>query len=353
MAARLTPDRLRAALAKGAPSPVYYVAGGEAILKDEAISTLIDGVLDPGLRDFNLDLLSAQGLDPEGLAAACSTLPMMADRRVVIVRDVEAWKRKAKGKKAAAAYLAAPAPETVLVLVQGDDKDPDADLAREAVLVDCSAPVGDALEAWLDARLAAADVTLEPDAREHLLRATSGDLGVLAAEAAKLGGLGGGAALDRQTVGDLVGVRHGETIDDWRDAILRDEVGLASAMLPRILEQTGVSGVRMLFTLGASLLVLQWARGTARERRLRGRALAAAVKSDCLFATRPMVGSYGPFADLVAEVVGQWPGRRLSLAVRATLMADVALKSTTISDEEGILTDLMLTLAASRPRKAA
>ena len=86
---------------------------------------------------------------------------------------------------------------------------------------------------------------------------------------------------------------------------------------------------------------------------LRGRALAAAVKSDCLFATRPMVGSYGPFADLVAEVVGQWPGRRVAHAVRATLMADVALKNTTISTEEGILTDLVLTLAASRPRKAA
>jgi len=353
LAARLTPDRLRAALAKGAPAPVYYVAGGEVILKDEAIATVIEAVLDPGLRDFNLDLLSAQTLDPEGLGAACSTLPMMADRRGVIVRDVEAWKRKTKGKKAAASDRAAPAPDTAPVPGQGDDKDPDADLAREATLVDCAPPVGDALDGWLDARLAAAEVALEPDAREHLLRATGGDLGLLTAEVAKLAGLGGDAPLDRETVGDLVGIRHGETIDDWRDAILRDDVAGATAMLPRLLEQTGVSGVRMLFTLGASLLVVQWARAMARERRLRGRALAAAIKSDCLFATRPMVGSYGPFADLVAEVVGQWPGRRVAHAVRATLMADVALKNTTISTEEGILTDLVLTLAASRPRKAA
>ena len=66
-----------------------------------------------------------------------------------------------------------------------------------------------------------------------------------------------------------------------------------------------------------------------------------------------MVGSYGPFAALVGEVVGRWSEARIAAAVQATLAADVALKSTTISGDEGILTDLTLALASTRKSKAA
>ena len=352
MPPRLTADSLPRALAKGTPAAAYYLHGAETILKDEAVAALLDVLLDPGLRDFNLDLLSAQTLDPEQLGAVCSSLPMMADRRVVVVRDVEAWKRKSKAKLAAAKTLTQLGDTTVVVLVQGNDDAPDAELIKACTPVDCAAPTGDALDAWLDVRLEAAGVTLEPDAREHLLRATTGDLGLLAAECAKLGGLGGDAALDRETVGALVGIRFGETADDWRDAILRDDLATAARLLPRLLEQTGTSGVRLVMLLGSSLLALQWGRATAEAKRIKGPALAQAVKSLC-FECRPMVGSYDPFARLIGEVVGRWSLPRIDRAVRATLAADVALKSTTISGEEAILTDLVLSLAASRSRKAA
>lgn len=348
----LSPDRLNAALRKGPVAPVWYVHGPEMILKDEAIGAFVTTLLDPGLHDFNLDLLSAQQLDPDQLAAACSTLPMMADRRLVILRDIEAWKRKSKAKQAAVAYLKHPAPETVLVMVQGNDDSPDADLVAHATAVDCAPLVGDALDAWLDARLAAAEVVLTDEAREHLVSATAGDLGMLLAETAKLAGLGGGDAIGRDTVGALVGVRHGETVDAWRDALLRDDVPTAMRVLPRVLEQGGVNGVRLLLTLGASLLVLQWARATAESRRIRGKPLADATRT-LLFQERPMVGNYTAFANLIGEVVGRWSPSRVAAAVQATLAADVALKSTTISSDEGILTDLTLALAATRKAKAA
>lgn len=349
---RLSPEQLRQALAKNAPALAYYLHGSEAILKDEALALLLDRTLDPGLRDFNLDLVSAQQIEPDQLAAACATLPMMADRRVVVLRDVEAWKRKSKGKQPAVKYLERPAPETVLVIVQGNDDDPDEDLARHCVSVNCAALVGEALDQWLDIQLQGAGVTLISDAREHLLRATGGELGLLRAETAKLSGLQVTGPFDRETVGDLVGIRFGETLDDWRDAILRDDTATAVTLLPRILDVSGNSGVKLVTLLGSSLLVLRWARATAEARRIRDRALAEAVKRLC-FDRRPGVGSYDPFTRLVAEVTGRWSLHRLGLAVASTLAADVSLKSTTISDEVGVLTDLILTLAASRAKKAA
>jgi DNA polymerase III subunit delta len=352
MAARLTPDRLPAALAKGPAASAYYLFGGEPILKDQALAALIDGVLDPGLRDFNLDLLSATQVEPDGLAAACSTLPMMAERRVVVLRDVEAWKRKTRAKTAAVTYLEHPAPETVLVMVQGNGDKPDADLARHAVAVDCDAPTGAAFEKWLDARLKSAGVVLDHDARTHLVRATGGELGLIAAEIDKLSGLEADGPINRDTVGALVGVRFGETPEDWRDAVLGDDTARAVALVPRLLEISGNSGVRLVTLLGSSLILTGWARATGERKRLRGDALARAV-ADLCFRTRPSVGSYSAAARVVAHEVARWPVPRVRAAIASALAADMALKNTGVSDETGIVTDLVLALAAPRVERAA
>lgn len=353
MSSRLSPPQLRRALAKAPPAAAYYLHGGEGILKDEAQSLILDTTLEPSLRDFNLDILSAQQVDPERLVAVCSTLPMMAERRVVVVRDVESWKRKTKAKQAAVAYLQRPAPDTVLVLVQGGDGEVDDDLAAHCVAVNCAALTGDALDEWLDARMTTAGIAITPDAREHLIRATGGELGLLSAEVAKLSGLTAPGPIDRDTVSSLVGIRFGETPDDWRDAVLRDDITAAIRLVPRLLETTGNSGVRLVSLLGTSFIALRWARATAEDdKKARGSNLAERVKKLC-FDARPQVGSYGPFANLIAEVTPRWTQPRLQAAIAATLAADIALKGTTISDETGIVTDLVLTLATTASRKAA
>jgi DNA polymerase-3 subunit delta len=350
---RLTLDKLRRALDAAAPAPAYYIHGAEGVLKDEAIALILARALDAGTRDFNLDSLSAQQLGPEELPGACATLPMLAARRVVVLRDIEAWKRKSKAKAPAVQYLERPMPETVLVMVQGNDEDPDDELASRAVSIECVAPTGDELESWLVDRLTMHGVDVEPAAREHLIRATGGDLGLLTAEVQKLSGLVTDRPIDLETVSALVGVRFGETADDWRDAVLRDDTARGVKLIPRLLETPGVSGVSLVSALGTSLLLLQWARATAEQDRVRDVALAARIKSDLLFKVRPRVGSYDLVAKMFAQVVGRWPILRLRAAIAAALDADIALKNTTISDEGGILTDLVLTLGASRARQVA
>src|SRR5690349_7478581 len=98
---------------------VVYLHGSEDVLKDEAIDAIASRVLEPSTRDFNLDIRSATTLDPEEAEILCTSLPMLADRRLAVIRDTEAWNRRAKAKGAILRYLAKPAPETVLVLVQG------------------------------------------------------------------------------------------------------------------------------------------------------------------------------------------------------------------------------------------
>lgn len=345
---RLSFDKLRRSLAAGPPALAYYLHGSENVLKDEALALILDRALDAGTRDFNLDITSAQQLDPAELPAACATLPMMAEHRVVVVRDIEAWKRKSKAKQPAIEYLAHPMPETVLVMVQGNDDDADDDLAGHCTSVACNALTGEQLDSWLDGRLAKHGVSIDATAREHLIRATGGDLGMLGAEIDKLAGLDGSGPFGVEVVGALVGVKFGETPDDWRDAVLRDDTSKALTLLPKLLEQTGNSGVKLVTILGTSLLALRWARATAERTRSRDHALAGKIKTDLLFKVRPQIGNYDSISRLLAEVVGKWSLARLEAATALALQADMSLKNTTISDEGGIVTDLILALATSR-----
>src|ERR1019366_2628579 len=191
--------------------------------------------------------------------------------------------RKSKAKMPAVKYLDRPMPDTVLVMVQGNDEEPDEELASRCTSIECTPPTGDQLRAWLDGRLAAHAVAIEPEAREHLIRATGGDLGLLTAELQKLSGLEISGPIDVQTVAALVGIRFGETADDWRDAVLRDDTSRALALVPKLLETGGVSGVGLVSLLGLSLLVLRWTREVSEgDRELRGGALVNQVKKNLL-----------------------------------------------------------------------
>jgi DNA polymerase-3 subunit delta len=257
-------------------APCYYFHGPVDILKDEAVTGLVERAVDPATRDFNLDQRSAAELDPEAIETLCTTMPMLAERRVVVIREVEAWGRKKKAREAVLRYLARPSPDTVLLLVQGAaETKADPDLARHAETVVFEPLDGRAAETWLGRRAQARGITLEPEASRLLLTATQGDLGWLASEVDKLAGLGGAAVTVAQ-VEALIGVRHGETPLDWVRAVLGDEPARAIAMVPHLLEQPGASGVRLLSQLGTQLVGVALAR-TRYDGGLRGRRLESEV----------------------------------------------------------------------------
>src|SRR5258706_9079258 len=166
--------------------PAVYLYGEEDVLKDEAVRALLDRLVDPGLRYFNVDQRSAGQLDPESVETLCTTHPMMAERGVVIIREVEAWNKGARGKAALLRSLEKPAPETVVILVQAaaprdDDRDknePDADLARLTCAVEVGRYPPKLAEKWLLKRAAEREIAFEPDALEHFARVVDGDLGL-------------------------------------------------------------------------------------------------------------------------------------------------------------------------------
>src|SRR6185295_16240773 len=85
---------LRAAIQDKQFASAYYLYGEDDFLKDEAVRHLLDAAVDPATRDFNLDVRKGADLDGESLASLLGMPPMMADRRVVVVRDVSGLRKE-------------------------------------------------------------------------------------------------------------------------------------------------------------------------------------------------------------------------------------------------------------------
>ena len=135
-------------------------------------------------------------------------------------------------------------------------------------------------------------------------------------------------------------MRHGESVDDWCRAVLAGQATRAMSILPHVLDQPGISGVRLLNTLGTNLVGVAMARAYY-DKGVRGRSLERSV-FDAIKRVRMFGLNWGTTAALWSETAARWPGERIARALRAARDADMALKNTNISGETGILTDLVL-----------
>ncbi len=342
-------DEFSKQLKRGEVPAAVYLFGEEEILKEEISRAVVDRVLDPAMRDWNLDQRSAGQLDPEAVETLCTTLPMMAERRVVIIKDVEAWGKRAAARAAVLRYLERPAAETVLILIQNasrrddgkDDADPDLIRLATAVQVDAYPPR--LAEKWVQKRAEERGIALTEAAAAHLVRAVQGSLGAARSELDKLAGIGGSGPIEVETVAGTVGVRRGETPDDWCDAVIGDRTGPAAGMLPWLLALPGVSGAGLLSQLGTQLVGLGLARAQF-DRGSRGSALERAIFG-ALMRARPPRLDYRESAARWSRASPGWPPERIERAIRAARRADRRLKSTALSDERGILIDLLMEIS--------
>ena len=344
--AALTLEALLRSLKKGAQAfdPVYLLYGDEDVLKDEAIRALLDAAVGSS-RDFNLDIRFAADLTPEAFHALVNTPPMLADRRAVVVRGLEQLgKRKTKLRDEVVRYVGSPNPTTLLVLVVAAGEDPDPEIVRATTAIELGPLAADRIPRWVQHRAGTLGIAVEPAAADLLREAVGSDLSTISRELEKLASLGRGRAITADDVAALVGVRRGETIFDLVEAALERRVARAAQLVESVLEQSGMSGVKVISLLGTHLV------GTALARAERDRGVHPSRLPDTL--SRQMQGvrpyglrSYKEEAARWTAWSALWTARELGKALRAALAADNALKTATVSDDRGIVTQLVLGFA--------
>jgi DNA polymerase-3 subunit delta len=344
----VTLEKAYAGLRQGAIAAAYCLSGPADLLKDELVDAIATASLDPGARDFNLDVRAAADLDGEAVHTLVETPPMLAERRVVVVRGIDQWRKNASVWDVLARYLEHPSPTTVLVLTHGGDDPPDPRATRGSVHVEVG-PLKPAQAArWLHRQADRARLRLAEGVAEHLLACVGGDLGGAQQELAKLAAtLPEGGTVTVAEVGALVGVRRGETVPDWVDAVLRRNHRQALDLLDVVLRQGSVTAVQLVMALGTALVGVRVARALLDAGTPAGR-LRGAVFERLKVARPGGLRRWGEEAATWAEAAPAWQAAELDGAIAAAAEADRRLKSTTISDERGVLITMLLTLVPSR-----
>ena len=344
---------LRDAIKGGSFDPVYYIAGEDEFQKEDAIRQLITAALDSTAADFNLDVRRAADLSAESLGVLLGTPPMMAERRVVVLRDVAGLKRDAQ--KVLEHYLRAPAADLLLIMhaLAGNKEDSALKSLSTALVFDSL--TGDRIPKWIAHQMTTAHkVGISTAAAELLQAAVGNDLYLLAGELDKLASYieGKSSEISEDDVAAVVGVRRGETQSDLLDAVAERNVARALELIPHILAQPKTTAVSIVMALSTQMLAISWGRAKVDEGLPRARLTQEyfdLLRETGAFTGRP----WGSAAAVWARAAERWSRESLDRALDSLLETDIALKESRVSSEEQLLATLVLSLCASDARSAA
>lgn len=187
MAAKdLSYEDLATAFRHGNFSPLYFLYGEETFLIDELQSLLVRHALQPHEKDFNLDVFFGPEADVRQVLGVCASYPMMAERRLVIVRSFEGL----ADNREFTAYASQPNPTAVVALLcQGKPNlsaHPYRALKQHAVAVEFKPLYDRQLPAWLVKRARSLGLSMDPQAAQLLAQDVGTDLRTAAGELEKL-----------------------------------------------------------------------------------------------------------------------------------------------------------------------
>ena len=245
-------------LGVGSPAPIYLIVGDKTFqpfLQDAAVAAIREAVLGAdatGVGAFNYDLVYGDETDAQEILSLCDTLPVLAERRLVVVRTIGAL--GSRETERLLPYLKTPVETTCLVLtgekVDGRLKFFQA-LKEVAVTVDCSTLDVKAMPAWVQEQASVLTLRLDDAAREALVEASGGDLAVIRRELEKLAAyVAPSTAVTAEDVEAVRGRDAGGTVWDLLGALGRKDRGGALRALAKVLE-AGEPPLRLLGLLAS------------------------------------------------------------------------------------------------------
>jgi DNA polymerase-3 subunit delta len=331
----------------------YFITGEDDYQKDDAVRQLVDAALDPTSRDFNLDTRRSADLDPETLGVLLSTPPMMAERRVIVLREVNTLRKDAR--RALDHYLESAASDLVLIMTGAAGTKADTALSNSATVLEFDLLTGDRIPRWI-AHHATSElgIGITGPAVELLQAAVGSDLRQLAGELDKLASYvqGRGGEIGEDAVTAIVGVRRGETQADLLDAVADRNLSRSLELVPHVLAQPKTTAVSVVMALSTQMLAISW--GRARLDEGLSRARLTQEYFDLLKETGAFTGrSWGSATAVWARAAERWSREALDRALDSLLEVDIALKESRVSSEEQLLASVVLSLCAANERNAA
>ena len=335
---------------------IHLLHGGDELSLHETLSSLKEEVGPAELRDVNITTLKGSEVSFEELVATCSTVPFLADKRMVIVEGLlslfeqrapgRAGSRAGTGQKRAldqweglAEHLPRLPPTTELVFVDGRLTESNPLLARLRPLAKTRTfplPLGRDLLQWIRQRAATLGIDIEPRAVNALAESVGPNLRVLDSELQKLSLYRQGEQVRHQDVQELVAYVKEANIFAAVDAVLEGRPGVAIRLVHQLLDAGRVpSYVITMIARQVRLLLL------AKEIKAQG------VPSDEIGRRLSLSGF--PLRKTL-EQEGRLTRQRLAEIHHMLVQADLDIK-TGRADEQLVLDTLIAELASAPSRR--
>lgn len=213
----------------------WFVKGDDPTLLADEVHRLMKE--QAGDDPMAVEDLSGEDVEVSQIVDACNTPPFLAERRVVVVRDVGRF--TADSLEPLTAWLKDPLPTTALILTAGGGQVSQRlvnAVKKVGTVVDTSAGTGRARTTWLVDRLKQAPVKLDAAAGDLLGRHLGEDVGRLTSLLDALAAAyGEGAKLGVEEIEPFLGEAGGVAPWDLTDAIDRGDTAAALALLHRMM----------------------------------------------------------------------------------------------------------------------
>ncbi len=210
-------DELLSDVKAGRLDPIYVLHSEHPILIDRVVAAIREVAVPPAARGFNYDVVEGK---PSGsrLVALAQTLPMMAARRMVFVRDLAGL--PADDTDAVLGYLAKPNPSTVIVAITSKlDKRMKlyAQLSKKGWLHVLEAPRQ--IAPWVRDEAKARGVRMDAAAVTRLVDAVGNDLSRIALAVEQLSLYAGDRPVTADDVDELIADTRERSVFELTDAI--------------------------------------------------------------------------------------------------------------------------------------
>lgn len=318
-------EDLTTAFKSGNVAPLYFLYGEEGFLIDE-IQRMAAALVPPHERDFNLDVVFGPEAQAQAVLSQCAQFPMMAERRVVIVRGFESLEDNQLFK----GYAANPNPTAVVLLCCNSKPNlthhPYRALKQHAVASEFATLKGGALAGWVEKRLRASGVQAESGAAAMVAELSGPDLRTVSCEVDKLiTYVGDRQRLTRDDVVQAAGHSREENVFELQKAIASGDraraLHIGLSLMGQATNRRG-EAIRMIALL-SSYLQKVWRVTACREQGIPSANMARAV-------------GVPPFALREYENAARRFGPRLPLAFGALLAADAELKGGSQRDPRAV-----------------
>lgn len=258
----MTPDQALKEAESGELRPVYLLVGDEPYLEGQVLSALKQAAMKGGVPGLNDEVLTAGEVTVDRVLSAARTLPMMAKRRLVILRGLERWEPREgverKGNdpfEALLDYAKNPTPTTLLVL-SGGGLDKRRRFVTQAkshgFIVSCDALDGAALPAWIERTAKHRGARIARDVADAIAELAGPELSPVADAVERLClYVGPGGEITEDAVAECVVRLRPSTVWELVGAVGRRDAGAALAALDRVYDPAD-RGLRLLGVLAWS-----------------------------------------------------------------------------------------------------